>query len=246
MRELTPRNRRRLHVHDEGAASRRRILAEFRRSEPVAAAHLWIARIGGRPARTVRDECFRDLVPGVLELGATRIVVESCSQDAQDRRHRRRAREPPRLGTVRYDVVPAATDELVVGGRRRGMGVRSRRSLSPGDRRTRERPPSPVDARRPGDPSRLAGSRPHFRSSSLRQPHYRRSPPPCRRRFSNLRTCARTAPRQAQDLATGAPGHLSSAGSPQTGQNEPSSAGTSPTRPCDYRRSRHLQPRDRS
>jgi hypothetical protein len=246
MRELTPRNRRRLHVHDEGAASRRRILAEFRRSEPVAAAHLWIARIGGRPARTVRDECFRDLVPGVLELGATRIVVESCSQDAQDRRHRRRAREPPRLGTVRYDVVPAATDELVVGGRRRGMGVRRRRSLSPGDRRTRERPPSPVDARRPGDPSRLAGSRPHFRSSSLRQPHYRRSPPPCRRRFSNLRTCARTAPRQAQDLATGAPGHLSSAGSPQTGQNEPSSAGTSPTRPCDYRRSRHLQPRDRS
>jgi hypothetical protein len=114
MRELTPRNRRRLHMHDEGAASRRRILAEFRRSEPVAAAHLWIARIGGRPERTVRDECFRDLVPGVLELGATRIVVESCSQDAQDRAVIGDALASRRaLGTVRYDVVPAATDELL-------------------------------------------------------------------------------------------------------------------------------------
>jgi hypothetical protein len=33
----------------------------------------------------VRDECFRSLVAGVLELGTTRIVVESCAQDAKDR-----------------------------------------------------------------------------------------------------------------------------------------------------------------
>jgi hypothetical protein len=114
MRELKPGNRRRLHMHDEGAASRRRILAEFRRSEPVAAAHLWIARIGGRPERAVRDECFRSLVPGVLELGATRIVVESCAQDARDRAMigdvlaSRGA-----IATVRCDVIPAATDELL-------------------------------------------------------------------------------------------------------------------------------------
>ena len=114
MRELKPNNRSRLHLHDEGAASRRRILADFGRSAPIAAAHLWIARIGGRPERAVRDDCFRSLIPGVLEIGATRIVVESCSQDVQDRAvigealARRRA-----VGTVRYDVVPAAADELL-------------------------------------------------------------------------------------------------------------------------------------
>lgn len=114
MRELKPGNRRRLRMHDEGAASWRRIIAEFRRSEPVAAAHLWIARIGGRPERTVRDECFRNLIPGVLELGATRVVVESCAQDAQDRGVIGDALASRRaLGTVRYDVVPATTDELL-------------------------------------------------------------------------------------------------------------------------------------
>lgn len=114
MRELKPRNRRRLHMHDEGAASRRQILAEFRRREPVVAAHLWIARIGGQPERAVRDECFRDLVPGVLDLGATRIVVESCAQDAQDRAVIGDAlANRGALDTVRYDVVPAATDELL-------------------------------------------------------------------------------------------------------------------------------------
>ena len=51
MRELKPGNRRRLHMHSEGTASRRRILAEFSRREPIREAHLWIARIDGRPER---------------------------------------------------------------------------------------------------------------------------------------------------------------------------------------------------
>jgi hypothetical protein len=36
MRELRPGNRSRLHMHAEGAASQRRILAEFGRSAPIA------------------------------------------------------------------------------------------------------------------------------------------------------------------------------------------------------------------
>lgn len=62
----------------------------------------------------MRDECFRSLVPGVLELGATRIVVESCSQDAQDRAVIGEALASRRaVGAVRYDVVPAASEELL-------------------------------------------------------------------------------------------------------------------------------------
>lgn len=114
MRELRPRNRSRLHMHDEGSASRRRILTEFMRNGPIAAAHLWIAPIAGRAERVVRDECFRSLVPGVLELGASRIVVESCSQDAQDRAVIGEALAGRQaVGSVRYDVVPAAADELL-------------------------------------------------------------------------------------------------------------------------------------
>ena len=75
---------------------------------------MWRAPIGGRPERAVRDECFQALVPGVLELGARRIVVESCSQDAQDERviGAGLARVGA-IGQVSYQVVPAATDELL-------------------------------------------------------------------------------------------------------------------------------------
>jgi hypothetical protein len=58
MRDLRPGNRSRLHMHAEGAASQRRILAEFGRSAPIAAAHLWIAPVAARcrspPAATTK------------------------------------------------------------------------------------------------------------------------------------------------------------------------------------------------
>jgi len=69
MRALQPLNRRRLHMHSEGAASRQRILARFAQAPPISAAHLWRLPIQGRSERAARDECFRALTPGVLELG---------------------------------------------------------------------------------------------------------------------------------------------------------------------------------
>lgn len=85
MRELKPHNRNRLHMHDEGAANRRRIIADFVRRTPIREAHIWVATIGGRSERSVREDCLRELAIGVTALGARRILVESCSQDKQDR-----------------------------------------------------------------------------------------------------------------------------------------------------------------
>lgn len=114
MRALKPSNRRRLHMHSEGSSRRQALLARFMSDPPIQQAHVWQAPIGGRPERAVRDECFRALVPGVLELGARRIVVESCSQDAQDERviGAGLARVGA-IGRVSYQVVPAASDELL-------------------------------------------------------------------------------------------------------------------------------------
>jgi hypothetical protein len=68
----------------------------------------------GRPERDVRDECFRALVPGVLELGASRIVVESCSQDQLDERVIGSALAAAGLiGTVDYRAVPGHSDEML-------------------------------------------------------------------------------------------------------------------------------------
>ena len=114
MRELKPRNRNRLHMHDEGAASRRRILAEFLRRNPIREAHLWIAAIGGRSERSVREDCLRELALGVAALGATRILVESCGQDKQDRATLTGALAGiGALETVRVDIdVPTAHELL--------------------------------------------------------------------------------------------------------------------------------------
>lgn len=83
MRSLTPSNSRRLHMHGEGAASRRRILDEFVRLQPIREAHVWTAPILGQPERRVRDRCFQALVPGVLELGASRIVGKELENDSE-------------------------------------------------------------------------------------------------------------------------------------------------------------------
>lgn len=101
-------------MHSERAASRRRILAEFARREPIREAHLWIARIDGRPERQVRDACFRRLAQGVAKLGATSIVVDSCAQDAQDQRVIAGAlAEIGALSRIRFDIVAPSTHEML-------------------------------------------------------------------------------------------------------------------------------------
>ena len=69
MRSLQPANRRRLHMHSEGSASRQNILSRFVAAPPIREAHLWRIATQGRSERAARDECFHALVPGVLSLG---------------------------------------------------------------------------------------------------------------------------------------------------------------------------------
>lgn len=113
-RAMRALNRRRLHMHSEGAASRQRILARFAQAPPISAAHLWRLPIQGRSERAARDECFRALIPGVLELGAARIVVESCAQDQQDKAVIGSSlAQAGALGQLEFRVVPAQSDELL-------------------------------------------------------------------------------------------------------------------------------------
>lgn len=101
-------------MHDEGVANRRRILAEFVRRAPVSEAHVWIAEVGGRSERSVRDQCFRSLVPHALALGADRLVVESCAQDQRDRKIIGDVlAQGGSLGALRFDVIPAVADEML-------------------------------------------------------------------------------------------------------------------------------------
>ncbi|UOT08475.1 hypothetical protein MPY17_40160 (plasmid) [Rhodococcus opacus] len=84
MRDLKPKNRDRLHMHDERPANRARLVKEFMRVCPIDAAHIFIAPIAGRRERAVRDDCLAELARTSAALGANRILVESCSQDRQD------------------------------------------------------------------------------------------------------------------------------------------------------------------
>ena len=84
MRALKPNNRDRLHMHDERPENRRRIVAAFARTPPIRQAHLFTAPIAGRPHRQVRDQLLAALAVHSAELGARRILVESCAQDKQD------------------------------------------------------------------------------------------------------------------------------------------------------------------
>lgn len=85
MREIKPRNCNRIHMHSEGKASRAKIVSEFVRRSPIQVAHIFVANPGRRPERVVRDELLRELGAMSADLGASRILVESCSQDKQDR-----------------------------------------------------------------------------------------------------------------------------------------------------------------
>ncbi|PQM44207.1 hypothetical protein C1Y40_05634 [Mycobacterium talmoniae] len=86
MRDLKPRNRNRLHLKDE-TRNRDRLIADFVRLRPVAQAHIFVGRMQGtrRTEREVRSQCLDALACCAADAGATRILVESCSQDKQDK-----------------------------------------------------------------------------------------------------------------------------------------------------------------
>lgn len=74
----------RLHRRDERPENWRRIVAAFARTPPIRQAHLFTAPIAGRPHRQVRDQLLAALAVHSAELGARRILVESCAQDTPD------------------------------------------------------------------------------------------------------------------------------------------------------------------
>ena len=82
LRELCKPGQRRVHMKDESDSRRREILSVLVGLELQV--HLYRTPVAGRPVRSGRDDCLRALVPELLELGVTRLVIESCSQDRQD------------------------------------------------------------------------------------------------------------------------------------------------------------------
>lgn len=98
MRELKPSNRDRLHMKDE-TRNRDRIITEFVRLRPIAEAHIFVGALTGRSSdRAVRTRCLEPLARLAAGAGATRILVESCSQDKQD--HAVLTGELARLGAL--------------------------------------------------------------------------------------------------------------------------------------------------
>ncbi len=88
MRDLKPNNRNRLHMKAE-TRNRRQIITQFVQQPPITQAHIFVGNLRGtKPKRTqreVRTECLQALGSYAADNGATRILVESCSQDQQDR-----------------------------------------------------------------------------------------------------------------------------------------------------------------
>jgi hypothetical protein len=86
MRDLKPNNRSRLHMKAE-SRTRDQILARFVQAPPVAHAHIFVGALRGtqRTQRQVRTECLQALGGYAADNAVTRILVESCSQDRQDR-----------------------------------------------------------------------------------------------------------------------------------------------------------------
>lgn len=86
MRELKPKNRDRLHMKDE-SRHRDQILSRFVSTPPIEQAHIFVGSLRGtrRTQREVRTQCLTALGTYAADNGVTRILLESCSQDKQDR-----------------------------------------------------------------------------------------------------------------------------------------------------------------
>lgn len=67
----------------ESDGRRREILSVVAKLEVET--RIYRAKLDGRSERRTRDECFRAMVPELIEdLGVSRMVIESCDQDRQD------------------------------------------------------------------------------------------------------------------------------------------------------------------
>lgn len=114
MREIKPRNCNRIHMHSEGKNSRAKIISEFVKRRPIEIAHIFVADPARRPERDVRDQLLGVLGSMSVELGASRILVESCSQDKQDRAALTNALAGLNaLGQVRVDVDTPTSNEML-------------------------------------------------------------------------------------------------------------------------------------
>ncbi|MEU0094528.1 hypothetical protein [Kribbella sp. NPDC006257] len=82
LRELCKPGQRRLHMKDENDSRRREILSTL--AGLGLQVYLYRTAIAGRPIRDSRDQCLEVLVGALLDLGVTRLVIESCSQDRRD------------------------------------------------------------------------------------------------------------------------------------------------------------------
>lgn len=115
MRDLKPRNRDRLHMKDE-SRSRDQIIRDFMRQRPITAAHIYVGALAGTglSEREVRTRCLQALAQHAAEMGATRILVESCSQDKQDHTALTGAlADVGALGRVRADIDRPTSHELL-------------------------------------------------------------------------------------------------------------------------------------
>jgi hypothetical protein len=115
MRDLKPGNRDRLHMQSE-SRYRGRIISEFVQGAVVIEAHIFV---GGRPSRTrsqrdIRTFCLEALASYAAANDGTRILVESCSQDKQDRDALTSVLAGEgALGRVRVDVDTPTSHELL-------------------------------------------------------------------------------------------------------------------------------------
>jgi hypothetical protein len=83
LRTLCKPGQRRVHMKHESDGRRREILSVV--SQLEVETRIYRARLDGRSERRTRDECFRVMVPELIEqLSVARMVVESCDQDRQD------------------------------------------------------------------------------------------------------------------------------------------------------------------
>ncbi|MCV7316201.1 hypothetical protein H7J77_11700 [Mycolicibacillus parakoreensis] len=86
MRELKPKNRARLHMKSE-SRHRSQLLARFVQAPPIDQAHIFVGQLRGtrRTQREARTQCLEALACYAADNGVSRILIESCSQDKQDR-----------------------------------------------------------------------------------------------------------------------------------------------------------------
>ncbi|GII76261.1 hypothetical protein Sru01_12430 [Sphaerisporangium rufum] len=83
LRKLCKPGQQRIHMASESDSRRREILSMIDGIE--VAAHVYQAELAKSAQRVVRDDCFRAAVPSLIAMGVSRLIIESCNQDRQDR-----------------------------------------------------------------------------------------------------------------------------------------------------------------